>query len=81
MGFEYFGIKDAGTALRTALDLAFPGGPVAADEREEHTLGLPAAVLKRIEGDLEDVYDAEADGLDDAFARVYSERPDDFEPT
>jgi hypothetical protein len=86
-GFEYFGMSDAGAALRAALELAFPDGPVAADEREDHTLGLPAAVLERIEGELEDAYNAEADafGADadamyQAFARVYRDRLDDFEP-
>jgi hypothetical protein len=53
--------------LRAALKLAFPDGPVAVDEREEYTLGLPEPV--------------EAAGLDDAFPRVYRDRPNDFGPT
>ena len=79
-GFEYFGLRGSAAALRTALGLAFPDGPVAADEREDHTLGLPGEVLERIEGEVEEAYDAEADQLEDAFSRVYRERPDDFEP-
>jgi hypothetical protein len=79
-GFEYFGLRGSATALRSALGLAFPDGPVRADEREEYTLGLPQPVLERIEGELEEAYEFEADGLDEAFARAYRERPDDFEP-
>ena len=75
-GFDYFGLEQAAAALRSALTLAFPDGPVA--DPEEHTLGLPGPVLERIEGELEETYDGVADGLDDAFARVYRERPDDF---
>jgi hypothetical protein len=77
-GFEYFGLERAAAILRTALELAFPDGPVAADEREDHTLGLPESVLLRIEGELEEAFDPESAALDDAFARVYRERPDDF---
>ena len=77
-GFEYFGLQQAAAALRSALTLAFPDGPVA--DPEEHTLGLPGPVLERIQGELEDAYDAEAEALDDAFARTYRASPDDFEP-
>jgi hypothetical protein len=77
-GFEYFGLEHAAAALRSALALGFPDGPVA--DPEEHTLGLPGPVLERIEGELEHAYDGAAEGLDDAFARAYRARPDDFEP-
>ena len=66
--------------MRSALALAFPDGPVPADEREEYTLGLPEAVLERIEGDLEQTLVDEDGPMYDAFARVYRERPDDFGP-
>src|SRR5687768_11914103 len=79
-GFEYFGIEQAAAILRTALTLAFPDGPVPFDDREEHTLGLPERVLERIEGEMEQAFDVESSALDDAFARVYGDRPDDFEP-
>jgi hypothetical protein len=79
-GFEYFGLKEPAATLRTALERAFPDGPVAADEREDHTLGLPEPVLERIEGELEEAFDPQSAELDDAFARVYRERPDEFEP-
>ena len=80
-GFDYFGMEPAGATLRTALTLAFPDGPVAADDREEYTLGLPQPVLERIEGDLEQAFDVQSAALDDALARVYRDRPDDFEPS
>ena len=78
-GFEYFGMQQEATTLRTALELAFPDGPVAADQREDHTLALPQPVLDRIEGELEDAYDVEG-ALEDAFVRAYRARPDDFAP-
>ena len=53
------------------IELAFPDGPVAADVREDHTLALPAPALERIEGELEDAYDVEVEGLEDAFTRTY----------
>jgi hypothetical protein len=79
-GFEYFGLSRAGGILRTALRMAFPDGPIPADDREEYTLGLPEPVLDQIEGDLELEFDVETQALDDAFARLYRERPNDFAP-
>jgi hypothetical protein len=79
-GFDYLGMEEAAAALRSALSLAFPDGPVDADEREEYTLGLPRPTLERIEGDLELAYDVAAEALYDAFARAYRDRPDDFAP-
>jgi hypothetical protein len=78
-GFEYLGMEQEATTLRTALEIAFPDGPVPADEREDHTLGLPRPVLDRIEGELEDAYDFE-DALYEAFVRAYRDRPADFAP-
>ena len=78
-GFEYLGMQQEAATLRTALELAFPDGPVPADEREDHTLGLPRPVLERIEGELEEAYDFE-DALYDAFVRAYRDRPGDFAP-
>ena len=77
-GFDYLGLEHAAAALRSALTLAFPDGPVA--DPEEHTLGLPGPVLERIEGELENAYNSDADALEDAFARAFRERPDDFAP-
>jgi hypothetical protein len=79
-GLEYLGMEQAAGALRSALSLAFPDGPVPVDDREEYTLALPRPVLERIEGDLEDAYFGQAEELYDAFARVYRDRPDDFLP-
>ena len=78
-GFEYLGMQQEAATLRTALELAFPDGPVPADEREDHTLGLPRPVLERIEGELEEAYDFE-DALYEAFVRAYRDRPGDFAP-
>ena len=78
-GFEYLGMDQEAATLRTALEIAFPDGPVPADDREEHTLGLPQPVLERIEGELEDAYGV-GDALEDAFVRAYRDRPDDFAP-
>ena len=70
--------REAAT-LRTALEIAFPDGSVPADEREDHTLGLPQPVLERIEGELEEVKDVE-DAMYEAFVRAYRDRPADFAP-
>jgi hypothetical protein len=44
-GLEYLGMEQAAGALRSALSLAFPDGPVPADDREEYTLALPGRCL------------------------------------
>jgi hypothetical protein len=80
VGLEYLGVESAAAALKSALSVAFPDGPVPADEREEYTLGLPEPVLARIEGELHEAYDLEDAALFDAFARVYRDRPKDFDP-
>jgi Domain of unknown function (DUF4375) len=55
-GFGYFGRDELGQILREALEVAFPGGPVADVEvREEHMLALDAASYERLE-DLEGAY-------------------------
>lgn len=77
-GFEYFGLSRAADILRTALRIAFPDGPIPADEREEYTLRLPEPVLNQIDGDLDVEFDTETQALDDAFARLYHDRPNDF---
>jgi hypothetical protein len=79
-GFDYFGLSRAAGILRTALRVAFPDGPVPEDEREEYTLSLPEPVLDQIEGDLDAAFDVETRALDDAFARLYRDRPNDFAP-
>jgi hypothetical protein len=79
-GFEFFGLSRAAGILRTALRIAFPDGPIPDDEREEYTLGLPEPVLDQIEGDLEAAFDVAAQALDDALARRYRDRPNDFAP-
>jgi hypothetical protein len=81
IGLEYLGIASAAAALRSAVRVAFPDGPVPADEREENTLGLPEPVLERIEGELSESYDLEDAALYDAFARAYRDRPNAFGPT
>ena len=81
IGLEYLGIASAAAALRSAVRVAFPDGPVPADEREENTLGLPEPVLERIEGELSESHDLEDAALYDAFARAYRDRPNDFGPT
>jgi hypothetical protein len=78
-GFEYLGMQQEADTLRTALELAFPDGPVPAEEREDHTLGLPRPVLERIEGELEDAFDVE-DAMYDAFVHAYRDRSADFAP-
>lgn len=79
-GLDRLGFMGAAAALREARRLAFPDGPVAADERETHTMNLAATVLERIEGELEDAYDVSDAALYDAFLRWFRERRGDFAP-
>ena len=79
-GFEYFGLGRAADILRTALRVAFPDGPIPEDEREEYTLSLPEQMLDQLEGELDAEFDVETQALDDAFARHYRDRPNDFAP-
>jgi hypothetical protein len=49
-GFGYFGRDELGQILREALEVAFPGGPIADVEvREEHMLALDTSSYERLE--------------------------------
>ena len=77
-GLEYLGLRHAAAAVRDAVELAFPDGPVT--DQERHTMTLPEEALERIEGELEDAYGVDDEVLYDAFLRRFQAQREDFAP-
>jgi hypothetical protein len=81
-GFAYFGQDAVADALTRAYAIAFPGGPLPAETREQHTMDLPESVHEEINA-LDERY-AELLPDDATLAAVFehrlAEHPTDFAP-